>query len=82
VNSVFTLPLLIILVFTNVTFSYSSQLSVAQNTTSPSSQPAASFVNSFEKLVNGAHNLTGSVETMEYYTKICQSVDVVCYTSE
>jgi hypothetical protein len=25
---------------------------------------------------------TGSVETMEYYTKICQSVDVVCYTSE
>jgi signal-transduction protein with cAMP-binding, CBS, and nucleotidyltransferase domain len=24
----------------------------------------------------------GSVETTEYYTKICQSVDVVCYTSE
>jgi hypothetical protein len=55
---VFTLPLLIILVFTNVTFSYSSQLSLAQNTTSPSSQLAASFVNSFEKLVNEAHNLT------------------------
>ncbi|MDQ6863856.1 MAG: DUF4337 family protein [Thermoproteota archaeon] len=26
--------------------------------------------------------LYGSVETTEYYTKICQSVDVVCYTSE
>jgi uncharacterized membrane protein len=25
---------------------------------------------------------SGSVETTEYYTKICQSVDVVCYTSE
>jgi len=24
----------------------------------------------------------GSVETMEYYNKIGQSVDVVCYTSE
>ena len=59
---VFTLPLLIILVFTNVTFSYSSQLSLAQNTTSPSSQLAASFVNSFEKLVNGAHNLTQSYQ--------------------
>ena len=59
---VVTLTLLIILVFTNVTFSYSSQLSLAQNTTSPSSQPAASFVNSFEKLVNGAHNLTQSYQ--------------------
>jgi len=26
------------------------------------------------------HFNTGSVETTEYYTKICQSVDVVCYT--
>ena len=59
---VFKLPLLIILVFTNVTFSYSSHLSLAQNTTSPSSQLAASFVNSFEKLVNGAHNLTQSYQ--------------------
>jgi hypothetical protein len=57
-NSVFTLPLLIILVFGSVAFSYSSQLSLAQNTTSPSSQPAALFVNSFEKLVKEAHNLT------------------------
>jgi hypothetical protein len=59
---VFILPLLIILVFTNVTFSYSSQLLLAQNATSPSSQQAASFVNSFEKLVNGAHNLTQSYQ--------------------
>ena len=54
-NNVFTLPLLIILVFTSVTFSYSSQLSLAQNST-------ASFVNSFEKLVNEAHNLTQSYQ--------------------
>ncbi|MGC2381990.1 MAG: hypothetical protein WA631_02640 [Nitrososphaeraceae archaeon] len=56
-----TFSLSIILAFTIVTFSYSSQLSLAQNSTS-SSQPTASFVNSFEKLVNNAHNLTQSYE--------------------
>jgi hypothetical protein len=30
----------------------------------------------------GLYDKDGSVETMEYYTKIGQSVDVVCYTSE
>jgi hypothetical protein len=54
-SNVFRLPLLIILLFTSVTFSYSSQLSLAQNST-------ASFVNSFEKLVNEAHNLTQSYQ--------------------
>jgi hypothetical protein len=54
-SNVFTLPLLIMLLFTSVTFSYSSQLSLAQNST-------ASFVNSFEKLVNEAHNLTQSYQ--------------------
>lgn len=54
-SNVFTLPLLIILLFTSFTFSYSSQLSLAQNST-------ASFVNSFEKLVNEAHNLTQSYQ--------------------
>jgi hypothetical protein len=59
---VLTSPLLIGLVFTIVTFVYPSQLSQAQNTASPSSQPAASFVNSFEKLVKDAHNLTQSYQ--------------------
>jgi hypothetical protein len=59
---VLTSPLLICLVFTIVTFVYPSQLSLAQNTASPSSQPAASFVNSFEKLVKDAHNLTQSYQ--------------------
>jgi hypothetical protein len=54
-SNVFRLPLLIILLFTSVTFSYSSQLSLAQNST-------ASFVNSFEKLVNEAHILTQSYQ--------------------
>jgi hypothetical protein len=64
VNSLFRLPLLIFLVFTIVAFSYSSQLSLAQNSTSSSSssQPAAPFVNSFEKLVKEAHNLTQSYQ--------------------
>jgi len=57
---VLTSPLLIGLVFTIVTFVYPSQLSLAQNTAS--SQPAASFVNSFEKLVKDAHNLTQSYQ--------------------
>ncbi|MFZ0326761.1 MAG: hypothetical protein WAL66_05600, partial [Nitrososphaeraceae archaeon] len=61
VTSPSRLSLSIILAFTIVTFSYSSQLSFAQNSTS-SSQPTASFVNSFEKLVNNAHNLTQSYE--------------------
>ena len=61
-NSLFRLPLLIFLVFTIVAFSYSSQLSLAQNSTSSSSQPVASFVNSFEKLVKEAHNLTQSYQ--------------------
>ena len=34
------------------------------------------------KRIFGEYVSTGSVETTEYYTKICQSVDVVCYTSE
>ena len=57
-----TSPLLIGLTFTIVTFAYPSQLSLAQNTTSPSSQPVAPFVNSFEKLVRDAHNLTQSYQ--------------------
>ena len=31
---------------------------------------------------NTKYRNIGSVETMEYYIKISQSVDVVCYTSE
>lgn len=61
-NSVLSLPLLIILVSASVTFFNSSQLSLAQTSTSTSSQPTASFVNSFEKLVNDAHNLTQSYQ--------------------
>jgi hypothetical protein len=53
---------LIFLVFIIVAFSYSSQLLLAQNSTSSSSQPAAPFVNSFEKLVKEAHNLTQSYQ--------------------
>jgi hypothetical protein len=61
-NSVLSLPLLITLVFASVTFFNSSQLSLAQISTSASPQPTTSFVNSFEKLVNDAHNLTQSYQ--------------------
>ena len=61
-NSVLSLLLLIVLVFASVTFFSFSQLSSAQTSTSVSSQPTASFVNSFEKLVNDAHNLTQSYQ--------------------
>jgi hypothetical protein len=61
-NSVLSLPLLIILVFASVTFFNSSQLSLAQTSTSASPQSTTSFVNSFEKLVNDAHNLTQSYQ--------------------
>ena len=57
-NSVLSLPLLIVLVFAYVPFFNSSQLSSAQTSTSASSSPSASFVSSFEKLVSYAHNLT------------------------
>ena len=57
-NSVLSLPLLIVLVFTYVPFFNSSQLSSAQTSTSASSSHSASFVSSFEKLVTDAHNLT------------------------
>ena len=61
-NSVLSLPLLIVLVFASVTFFNSSQLTSAQTSTSASSLPTASFVNSFEKLVKDAHNLTQSYQ--------------------
>jgi hypothetical protein len=61
-NSVLSLPLLIILVFASVTFFNSYQLSLAQTSTSASQQPTTSFVNSFEKLVTDAHNLTQSYQ--------------------
>jgi len=57
-----TLTLLLILTFISITFSCSSQLSFAQNTTSSSLLPAGSFVKSFEQLVNQAHNLTQSYQ--------------------
>src|SRR5438093_7333199 len=59
---VFTLSLFIMLIFASVTVFYSSNLSLAQTGTSPSSQRSASFVNSFEKLVKDAHNLTQSYQ--------------------
>ena len=61
-NRVFTLSLFIMLIFASVTVFYSSNLSLAQTGTSPSSQRSASFVNSFEKLVKDAHNLTQSYQ--------------------
>jgi hypothetical protein len=61
-NSVLSLALSIILVFAYVSFFNSSQLSLAQTSASGSSQPTTSFVNSFEKLVNDAHNLTQSYQ--------------------
>jgi hypothetical protein len=61
-NSLLSLPLLIVLVSASVTSFSSSQLLSAQTSTSASSQPTASFVNSFEKLVNDAHNLTQSYQ--------------------
>jgi hypothetical protein len=61
-NSVLSLSLLIVLVFAYVPFFNSSQLSLAQTSTSASQQSATSFVNSFEKLVNYAHNLTQSYQ--------------------
>ena len=61
-NRVFTLSLFIMLIFASVTGFYSSNLSLAQTGTSPSSQRSASFVNSFEKLVKDAHNLTQSYQ--------------------
>jgi hypothetical protein len=61
-DHVITLPLLIIIIFASVTFFNSTQLSLAQTSTSPSSQTTASFVTSFEKLVMDAHDLTQSYQ--------------------
>jgi hypothetical protein len=61
-DRVITLPLLII-TFACVTFFNSSQLSLAQTSTSAQSQPTtSSFVNSFAKLVKDAHDLTQSYQ--------------------
>src|SRR5437016_228203 len=61
-DRVITLPLLILIIFASVTFFNSSQLSLAQTSTSTSSQPTTSFVNSFAKLVKDAHDLTQSYQ--------------------
>jgi hypothetical protein len=61
-DRVITLPLLISIIFASVTFFNSTQLSLAQTSTSPSSQTTASFVTSFEKLVMDAHDLTQSYQ--------------------
>jgi hypothetical protein len=50
----------VIIILASITFFNSSQLSMAQ--TSTSSQTTASFINSFEKLVTDAHNLTQSYQ--------------------
>ena len=61
-DRVITLPLLILIIFASVTFFNSSQLSLAQTSTSTSSQPTTSFVYSFAKLVKDAHDLTQSYQ--------------------
>jgi hypothetical protein len=61
-DRVITLPLLILIIFAAVTFFNSSQLSLAQTSSSTSSQPTTSFVNSFAKLVKDAHDLTQSYQ--------------------
>jgi hypothetical protein len=43
---------------------------------------AKARVESIQVAIDSRFDKLGSVETTEYYTKICQSVDVVCYTSE
>lgn len=53
---------MVTLVFTLLTISYLSQLSLAQSTNLDSSQSIVLFVNSFEKLANEAHNLTQSYQ--------------------
>jgi len=61
-NLVIALPLLILIILACVTFFNSSQLSLAQTSSSTSSQPTTSFVNSFAKLVKDAHDLTQSYQ--------------------
>jgi len=61
-DRVITLPLFILIIFASVTFLNSSQLSLAQTSTSTSSQRTTSFVNSFAKLVKDAHDLTQSYQ--------------------
>jgi len=61
-DRVITLPLLILIIFASVTLFNSSQLSLAQTSSSTSSQPTTSFVNSFAKLVKDAHDLTQSYQ--------------------
>ena len=52
----------VIIILASITFFNSSQLSMAQTSTSTSAQVATSFVNSFTKLVTDAHNLTQSYQ--------------------
>jgi hypothetical protein len=61
-DRVITLPLLILIIFVSVTFFNSSQLSLAQTSSSTSSQTTTSYVNSFTKLVKDAHDLTQSYQ--------------------
>jgi hypothetical protein len=63
VNNLFGSSLSITLVFALGTISYLSQLSLAQNSNLDSSKSIDSFVNSFEKLANEAHNLTQSYQS-------------------
>jgi hypothetical protein len=63
VNNPFGSSLSIALVFTLLTIFYLSQSSLAQNSNLDSSKSIDSFVNSFEKLANEAHNLTQSYQS-------------------
>ena len=62
-NSSFTYPLLVGLIFICITFPHFSQLSLAQNRTSlSSSQESTTFPKSFGNLVSEAHDLTHSYQ--------------------
>ena len=62
VRNIFAVSLLVFSVFAIVAFAYPSKLLLAQNAPTPTPQQTA-FVNSFQKLVGDANNLTQSYQS-------------------
>ena len=62
VRNIFAVSLLVFSVFAIVAFAYPSKLLLAQNAPTPTPQQTA-FVNSFQKLVGDANNLTRSYQS-------------------